>query len=147
MRFAQQRSNSGRLGRWPIGWALVACFAAGVAGLTWLALALLHSSAAGPAPSAAGPASPPVRVCGNNATLGGGPSSPPKGAIVIPAGDDSGSVLAHNWTIRPDTTYWFAPGTHTLGTGRFAQIVPARGDTFIGTPGAVLDRRHVNLYA
>ena len=76
-----------------------------------------------------------------------GPSSPPKGAVVIPAGDDSGTVLAHTWTIRPDTTYWFAPGRHTLGTGQYSQIIPADGDTFIGAPGAVLDGQHVNLYA
>ena len=142
---------------WSTGWGLVACFAAGVmvlVGLTWLALALSAflgcgpaSSAAGPASSAAGPASPPVRVCGNNAILGGGPSSPPKGAVIIPAGDDSGTVLAHNWTIRPDTTYWFAPGTHTLGTGQFNQIIPADGDTFIGAPGAILDGQELNHYA
>jgi len=146
----QQRNDRGRLRGWPTGWALVACFAAGatvLAGLTWLALALLHSPAAIPASSAAGPASPPVRVCGNNAILGGGPSSPPRGAVVIPAGDDSGTALAHNWTIRPDTVYWFAPGTHTLGTGQFTQIVPADGDTFLGAPGAVLDGQHSNLYA
>jgi hypothetical protein len=135
----------------------VACLAAGLAGLTWLALALLDSPSAGPASSgsaslnpaswAAGPASPPVRVCGNNAILGRGPTSPPKGAVVIPAGDDSGTVLAHNWTIKPHTTYWFAPGTHTLGTGKFSQIIPSDGDTFIGAPGAVIDGQRVNLYA
>ncbi len=157
MRLKQQRNDPGQPRWWRTGWALVVCFAAGVmvlAGLTWLALALLHSpaagpasSAAGPASSAAGPASPPVRVCGNNAILGGGPASSPRGAVVIPAGDDSGTVLAHNWTIRPHTTYWFAPGTHTLGTGQYSQIAAADGDTFIGAPGAVLDGQHVNLYA
>ena len=47
----------------------------------------------------------------------------------------------------PDTTYWFAPGKHTLGTGQFSQIIPANGDTFIGAPGAILDGQHQNLYA
>jgi len=142
----------------------VACVVGGVVvlvGLTWPVLVLLHSSAAGPASSAAGPASsaagpassaddpapPPVRVCGNNAILGDGPASPPRGAVAIPAGDDSGTVLAHNWTIQPDTTYWFAPGTHTLGTGQYSQIIPADGDMFIGAPGAVLDGRGDNHYA
>jgi hypothetical protein len=124
-------------------------------GGTWLTLALRSSPAAGPAPSAGGPApsagggpaSPPVRICGNNAILGGGPSSPPKGAVVIPAGDDSRTVLAHSWTMKPGTTYWFAPGVHILGTGQFTQIIPAHGDTFIGAPGAIIDGRHQNLYA
>ena len=40
----------------------------------------------------------------------GRPRIPPSRAIVIPAGDDSGTVLAHNWTLQPHTTYWFAPG-------------------------------------
>src|SRR5579875_643514 len=114
-------------------------------GSTWLALTLRHSSAAGPAPR--GPTYPPVRVCGNNAILGGGPASPPKGAVIIPAGDDSGTVLAHSWTISPNTTYWFAPGRHTLGAGRYSQIIPSNGDTFIGAPGAILDGQHQNLYA
>jgi hypothetical protein len=67
--------------------------------------------------------------------------------VVIPAGDNSGTVLAHNWTIKPHTTYWFAPGTHTLGHGQFSQIIPADGDTFIGGPGAILDGQRANLYA
>ena len=69
--------------------------------------------------------------------------SPPRGAVAIPPGDDSGS----DWTIRPHTTYWFAPGTHTLGTGQYSQIVPADGDAFIGAPGAILDGRGDNHYA
>jgi Right handed beta helix region len=125
-----------------------------LAGLTGLALAFLRSATAGstspaavPASPGAGPASPPARICGNKAILGGGPSAPPKGAVIIPAGDDSNSVLAHNWTVRPHTTYWFAPGRHTLGTGQYNQIIPSNGDTFIGAPGAILDGQHQNLYA
>jgi hypothetical protein len=49
--------------------------------------------------------------------------------------------------MSPHTTYWFAPGTHTLGTGQYSQIIPSNGDTFIGAPGAVLDGGHHNLYA
>jgi hypothetical protein len=150
MRLGQQRTNHGQVRRWATGWALAAWFATallGVIGLTWLALALLHSSAEGPASSAAGLTAPPVRVCGNKAILAGGPSSPPKGAVIIPAGDNSDTVLAHNWTVRPHTTYWFAPGKHTLGAGQYSQIIPADGDKFIGAPGAVLDGQHSNLYA
>jgi hypothetical protein len=134
---------------------LVACSAAGAAGLGWFALSQ-HStpsvSSAG-ASSAGGSAPPPAsvpapaRVCGNKAILGGGPSSPPKGAVIIRAGDDSGTALAHNWTMEPRKTYWFAPGRHTLGGGQFSQIIPADGDTFIGAPGAILDGQRQNLYA
>ncbi len=49
--------------------------------------------------------------------------------------------------MRPDTTYWFAPGRHTLGAGQYSQIIPKNGDTFIGAPGAVIDGQHQNLYA
>ncbi len=114
-------------------------------GAAWLALR--HSLAPGPAPSAAGPASPPVRVCGNKSILDGGPASPPKGAVVVQAGDNGATIFAHSWNLRPDTTYWFAPGRHTLGIGQFSQIIPKNGDTFIGAPGAILDGQHRNLYA
>lgn len=134
--------------------AFVAAVVIVLGGATWLALTLAHSPASGPASSAGGPAfsaggpsSPPVRVCGNSAILGRGPSSPPRGAVTIPAGNNSGTALAHSWTMHPDTTYWFAPGKHTLGTGQFSQIIPANGDTFIGAPGAILDGQHQNLYA
>jgi Right handed beta helix region len=143
MRLGKRRNDLGQR-RWrPIGGRLIACCAAAVtvcAGLTALALGLPRSTAVGPA-------SLPLRVCGNKAILGGGPSVAPKGAVIIPPGDDSGTVLAHNWTIRPDTTYWFAPGRHTLGTGQYSQIIPSNGDTFIGAPGAILDGEHQNLYA
>ena len=106
------------------------------------ALALYHSSADGPAPP--GPTSPPVHICGNKTILAGGPSSPPRGAVAIPPGDDSGS----DWT-HPARYHILgsAPGTHTLGTGQYSQIVPADGDVFIGAPGAILDGRGDNYYA
>ena len=149
--------------RHTLRWVLAACLIAAVisvARLTWLAPAHQQdpprhpaadpasAAAAGTGPGrAAGPASPPGRVCGNGAILRRGPAAPPPGAVTIPAGDDSGTAIAHSWTMRPDTTYWFAPGTHTLGTGQFSQIIPADGDTFIGAPGAVLDGQGHNLYA
>jgi hypothetical protein len=139
-----------------VRWVVAACLAAAVVVLTWLALASLRSPTGGsestPAQdplhlTAAGPASPPARVCGNGTILGRGPSSPPKGAVVIPAGDDSGTVIAHNWSIRPHQAYWFAPGRHTLASGQYSQIIPANGDTFLGARGAVLDGQHSNLFA
>jgi parallel beta-helix repeat protein len=67
--------------------------------------------------------------------------------VAIPAGDDSGTVLANNWTVRANTTYWFAPGIHTLGSNQYAQIAVAANDTFVGAPGAVLDGQGRNDYA
>lgn len=137
-----------------LGFIAIACIAAVAVGVTWLAQSLASRSPAPAAASAAGrlslpggPLSPPVRICGNESILGGGPTTAPKGAVTIPVGDDSDTVLAHNWTIEPHTTYWFAPGRHTLGSGEFSQIIPADGDTFIGAPGAVLDGQHQNLHA
>jgi parallel beta helix pectate lyase-like protein len=147
---SHRRKGVGRPRRLAIGWVLAAVLF-GLAGLTWLALALLlhpkpRTSAAAPgagsASSAKVPPSDITRICGNKAILGGGPSSSPPGAIVVPAGDNS-SV---NWS-QANATYWFAPGTHTLAPENFAQIIPASGSTFIGAPGAILSGRHVNFYA
>ncbi len=156
-----QHGRSSWLRSRPAAWTLTVSLAAGISGLLWLALLSLYpprpafpdggdglgSATAAPSPGTAGPPAPPVRLCGNEAVTRGAPSSPPKGAVVIPAGNDSGTVLAHNWTMKPHTTYWFAAGTHTLGTGQFSQIIPADDDTFIGAPGAVLDGQRENLYA
>jgi hypothetical protein len=89
-----------------------------------------------------GPAVPAARVCGNNSILGGGPTSPPHGAVVVRAGNDS-SV---DWG-KARTTYWFAPGRHTLGGSVYAQVIPGPGSRYIGAPGAVLDGRNVNAIA
>ena len=74
-------------------------------------LSLLKTSPAG---GALAPASPPVIVCGN-ASLLTGPSSAPPGAVTVPSGDNA-SLFAS--VLPASTTYWFAPGTHTLGSGR-----------------------------
>ncbi len=47
----------------------------------------------------------------------------------------------------PNTTFWLKPGTHRLERDRYAQVIPKKGDHYIGAPGAVLDGRKVNQYA
>lgn len=84
---------------------------------------------------------PPAQVCGSNA-WDWGPASAPAGAITVPAGDNVGFDFS-----RPNVTYWFAPGEHTLGTGQFSKIVPGNDSTFIGAPGAILDGKNNNQYA
>ena len=79
----------------------------------------------------------PLTVCGNTNILNG-PATAPTGAVTIPAGVNTGSYNT------PSTTYWFAPGTHTLGTGEYDQIDPSSGDTYIGTPGAILSGQWKN---
>ena len=122
------------------------CLAAALIGsnsLSQFASGVVHgdqqaNSAGLPAFHVAGQPNP---VCGSSAVLAG-PSSPPANAIVVPAGDDSGVDLG-----KPDTTYWFAPGVHLLGSGQFTQIIPGDGAAFIGAPGAILNGAHVNYYA
>ncbi|MGH3330992.1 MAG: right-handed parallel beta-helix repeat-containing protein [Nocardioidaceae bacterium] len=88
------------------------------------------------------PHAPPVQVCGNSSILGKGPAAAPEGAVVVPAGDNS----AVNFT-QAGRTFWFAPGTHTLGSGQYAQIIPADDSRYVGAPGAVLDGQKLNRYA
>jgi hypothetical protein len=89
-----------------------------------------------------GSANAPVRVCGNDDHLGGGPASAPEGAVVVPAGDNSSVDFT-----RPGKTYWFAPGTHTFGPGAYGGIEAADDARYVGAPGAVLDGRKTNRYA
>ena len=86
----------------------------------------------------AAPAVPTMTVCGNSSLLTG-PSTPPAGAVVIPAGLDDDTSYS-----TPNTTYWFAPGTHVIGTGEYDQIQPGNGDTYIGVPGAIFDGQYDN---
>ena len=121
--------------------------AVALAGAIALTVSLLTSSSPSSVPALASGSQavrilpdPPVSVCGNAALLAGA-SAPPSGAVKVSAGDDS----QYNWT--PDTTYWFAPGKHTLGNSESDQIQPADGDTFIGAPGAILSGQGINQFA
>ncbi len=90
----------------------------------------------GAAPAAAGPV-----VCANASVLNG-PSTAPAGAVTIAAGTNQAQA-----TGQSNTTYWLAPGTHTLGTGQYNQFQPASGDVYEGAPGAVINGQNANDYA
>jgi hypothetical protein len=92
------------------------------------------------ASASSAPSSPPVVVCGNSLLLTG-PATAPSSAVTVAAGDDSSLF---GGTLPANTTYWFAPGTHTLGSGEYAQIDASSNDTFIGGPGAILDGQDKN---
>lgn len=98
----------------------------------------LSKSTEAVSPTTSAPRTPPAVICGD-ASLLAGPTRPPRGSRVLKAGYDDFAA-----PLRPDTTYWFAPGAHTLGSGKYAHIVPVTGDRFIGAPGAVIDGRGIN---
>jgi Right handed beta helix region len=94
------------------------------------------------------PTTPPARICGNS-ILDQGPPTPPPGAIVVPAGDNSN--LTPDWVSNgfstPNKIFWFAPGVHTLGPDKYSQIGPGNNSTYIGAPGAIIDGQHLNNYS
>ena len=96
--------------------------------------------AAGHRAGAQAPTSPTALICGNASVLTG-PATAPSGAVTVPAGDNS---ALFNENLPDNTTYWFAPGTHTLGTGEYSQIDPGNNDTFIGGPGAIVSGQFDN---
>jgi hypothetical protein len=127
-------------------WSMVAVLLTALAGC---------SSAAAPAQQAAGttgtagstgPAGTPqapVPVCGQ---VTPGPATAPAGAVTIDPAvekDISTKVAAS----PPGTTFWLAPGRHTLGTYEYAQVQPKDRDVFLGAPGAILDGANANRYA
>lgn len=104
-----------------------------------LAVAGSHFSSSGQGP----PRRPPVRVCGNAAILDG-PRLPPQGAVAVQPGTDLNAVTQQQ---PRGTTFWLAPGRHTLGPGEFDQVIPKAGNVYVGAPGAVLDGQGFNRYA
>jgi len=103
----------------------------------------LNSPVVGMATTATTP-STPEQVCGNAALLAG-PSAPPAGAVIVKPGSDL-PTLVEDYP-QGHTTFWLSPGTFTLGTSQYSQIIPDAGDAFIGAPGAVIDGRLINRYA
>jgi Right handed beta helix region len=75
-----------------------------------------------------------------------GPARPPVGAVVVdPAVPGDLSVKTN---AKPaGTTFWLAPGTHSLGGGPYMQVIPKDGDVYLGAPGAVLDGHGITRYA
>jgi nitrous oxidase accessory protein NosD len=113
--------------------------------LTLLA-ALTLASCTSPAPDQDTPApadSSVAAVCGHTKP---GPAQPPAGAIQVDPSVD-GDLSAKAEENPAGTTFWLAPGTHTLGTGEYSSVTPEDGDTYLGAPGAVLDGKRVNKYA
>ena len=96
------------------------------------------------APASAAPTSPGPVVCGT-AVLTSPYAAAPAGAVTVPAGDDT-AVIGDNWLVTANTTYWFAPGTHTFD-GQYGQIDPQPGDVFLGAPGAIINGEGVNQSA
>jgi hypothetical protein len=84
----------------------------------------------------------PVRVCGSDSLAG--PANPPDGAVVVEPGAD---LQAATQEAVPGTTFWLAPGRHTLVPEQYAQVFPKAGNTYVGAPGAVLDGARTNQYA
>ncbi len=89
------------------------------------------------------PTTPPAQICGNTALLNG-PATPPPGAVQVNPGQDLYDLTVAN---PAGTTFWLAPGTHTLAASAYGQVVPKDGNVYIGAPGAVFDGQSINRYA
>ncbi|MBP0452225.1 right-handed parallel beta-helix repeat-containing protein [Kitasatospora sp. RG8] len=119
-----------------------------------LALALLVATGctggsdapAKPTATRSGPAAAAVAVARVCAEPAAGPGSAPAGAVTVdPAVVNDLAVKTRN--SPPHTTFWLAPGRHTLEPDRYAQVMTKEGDTYLGAPGAVLDGGKTNNYA
>ncbi|MFF5159102.1 right-handed parallel beta-helix repeat-containing protein [Streptomyces sp. NPDC000348] len=116
-----------------------------------LALALLAvtgctgtpDAPAEPAGASGAPPASVARVCAGPAA---GPAKAPAGAVTVdPA--VVGDLAAKTRKSPAHTTFWLRPGTHRLAPDRYAQVVPKKGNRYLGAPGAVLDGRRTNQYA
>lgn len=101
-------------------------------------------AAAAPTGAPSTSAAPSVaRVC---AEPPAGPAKAPAGAVAVdPA--VVGDLAAKTLSSPANTTFWLRPGTHRLKPDRYAQVVPKKGNRYLGAPGAVLDGRKTNQYA
>ncbi|MGW7424634.1 right-handed parallel beta-helix repeat-containing protein [Streptomyces sp. NPDC054813] len=84
-----------------------------------------------------------ARVCANPAA---GPAKAPAGAVTVdPA--VVGDLASKTKSSPANTTFWLRPGKHRLDPDRYAQVIPKKGDRYLGAPGAVLDGGKKNQYA
>ncbi|MDG4861604.1 right-handed parallel beta-helix repeat-containing protein, partial [Streptomyces sp. T-3] len=84
-----------------------------------------------------------ARVCAKPAA---GPEKAPAGAVTVdPA--VVGDLVAKTKSSPPNTTFWLRPGKHRLEPDRYSQVIPKKGNTYLGAPGAVFDGRKANQYA
>ncbi|SFA98067.1 Right handed beta helix region [Amycolatopsis marina] len=109
------------------------------------ALSLLVLTACSPREPA--PRTPePVRIAAVCDATQPGPAQPPDGAVrVDPA--VPGDLIDKTEASPAGTTFWLSAGEHSLGTGRYSQVAPKQGNTYLGAPGAVLEGGQVNQYA
>ncbi|WP_055699072.1 MULTISPECIES: right-handed parallel beta-helix repeat-containing protein [Streptomyces] len=75
-----------------------------------------------------------------------GPEKAPEGAVTVDPGK-VGDLAAKTRSNPAHTTFWLRPGKHRLDPDRYAQVIPKKGNRYLGAPGAVLDGRKVNQYA
>ncbi|MER5227252.1 right-handed parallel beta-helix repeat-containing protein [Streptomyces flaveus] len=96
------------------------------------------------ASSASGaPSTSVARVCDKPS---GGPAKAPAGAVTVdPA--VVGDLAKKTESSPPNTTFWLRPGKHRLVPEQYAQVIPKKGNTYLGAPGAVLDGGKANQYA
>jgi parallel beta-helix repeat protein len=107
----------------------------------------LLSCTASPAPekdnTSVAPTGPVAAVCGHTTP---GPTQPPAGAVEVDPDVDA-DLSAKTDDNPPGTTFWLAPGIHTLGSGQYGSVEPKDRDSYLGAPGAILDGRRANKYA
>jgi Right handed beta helix region len=102
------------------------------------------SSPPTPAPSTAAlPSGQVGAVCGRTAP---GPAEAPPGAVPIDPAVDA-DLTAKTKASPAGTTFWLAPGVHTLGNDLYGQVQPKDGNIYIGAPGAIVDGRAKNAFA
>ncbi|MEU7581713.1 right-handed parallel beta-helix repeat-containing protein [Streptomyces sp. NPDC041068] len=114
-----------------------------------LALVLLAATGCDSAPddarpkSDAAPSRSVARVCAKPAA---GPAKAPEGAVTVdPA--VVGDLAAKTKSNPANTTFWLRPGKHRLDPNRYSQVVPKKGNRYLGAPGAVFDGGKKNQYA
>ncbi|PID96386.1 MAG: hypothetical protein CSA84_05145 [Actinomycetales bacterium] len=73
-----------------------------------------------------------------------GPATPPAGAVVVQPEQD---LLDVTNAAPAGTTFWLAPGVHSLSSGQYANVRPKDDMVFIGGPGAIIDGGHKAQYA